>query len=253
MRYKLISCEVFYREMCYAISQSPHQVDIEFLPKGLHDIQSSMMLARIQERIDATDQSLYQAILFGYGLCNNGIEGLTARDIPLVIPRAHDCITVFLGNKERYLSYFNNNPGVYFKTSGWIERGTPGKEFDQLSIQQKTGLELSYAELVKKYGEENAQFLFEELTKYKDRYNSFTYIEMGIEPDDRFEKQTREDAGKAGWGFQKVSGDMTLIHRLINGEWNEDEFLVVRPGYRVVANFKDTIIEAEPCDSADQK
>lgn len=75
---------------------------------------------------------------------------------------------------------------------------------------------------------------------------------MGIEPDDRFEKQTRGDAEEAGWGFQKVEGDMTLIHRLMNGEWNEDEFLVVRPGYRVLANFKDNIIEAVPCDPADQ-
>ena len=38
MKLKLISCEVFYREMGFAISRSPHQVDIEFLPKGLHDI-----------------------------------------------------------------------------------------------------------------------------------------------------------------------------------------------------------------------
>lgn len=252
MRLKLISCEVFYREMCYVLSRSPHQVDLEFMPKGLHDIKCSLMRARLQERIDLTDKSLYDAILFGYGLCNNGIEGLTTAQIPLVIPRAHDCITIFLGSKERYLSYFTNNPGVYFKTSGWIERGTPGKEFDQLSIQQKTGLELSYADLVKKYGKENGRYLFEELTKYKDRYNTFTYIEMGIEPDGRFEKQTRDDAEKAGWGFQKVRGDMSLIQRLVNGEWNDDEFLTVRPGYRVIANYKDNVIEAELCNPSDQ-
>jgi hypothetical protein len=253
MRLKLISCEVFYREMCFAISQSPHQVDLEFLPKGLHDIETRLMLGRIQERIDSVDESMYHAIIFGYGLCNNGIEGLTARGIPLVVPRAHDCITVFLGSKERYLSYFNTNPGVYFKTSGWIERGTPGKEFDQLSIQQKTGLDLSYAELVKKYGEENARYLFEELSKYKDRYHEFTYIEMGIEPDDRFERQTREDAEKAGWGFQKVSGDMSLITKLVNGDWNDAEFLVVNPGYRILANFKDNVIEAVPVDTGDRE
>ena len=37
MRLKLISCEVLYREMCAAISRAPHEVDVEFLPKGLHD------------------------------------------------------------------------------------------------------------------------------------------------------------------------------------------------------------------------
>ena len=56
-------------------------------------------------------------------LCSNGLVGLTARNIPVVVPRAHDCITLFLGSKERYLDYFQSHTGVYFKTSGWIERG----------------------------------------------------------------------------------------------------------------------------------
>ena len=62
-------------------------------------------------------------MLFGYGLCGMGLVGLTARPKPVVIPRAHDCITLFLGSRERYLEYFNAHPGVYFKTTGWIERG----------------------------------------------------------------------------------------------------------------------------------
>jgi len=41
VRLKLISCEIFYREMCAAVARSPHLVDIEFLPKGLHDIGSA--------------------------------------------------------------------------------------------------------------------------------------------------------------------------------------------------------------------
>ena len=33
MRLKLISCEIFHREMCAVVARSPHRVDIEFLPK----------------------------------------------------------------------------------------------------------------------------------------------------------------------------------------------------------------------------
>ena len=55
VRLKLISCEIFYREMCAAVARSPHQVDIEFLPKGLHDIGSAKMSARLQEAVDAVD------------------------------------------------------------------------------------------------------------------------------------------------------------------------------------------------------
>ena len=46
----------------------------------------------------------------------------------------HDCITLFLGDKERYLDYFQSHPGVYFKTSGWIKRGEGLKQYKEDSI-----------------------------------------------------------------------------------------------------------------------
>src|SRR5512142_2108251 len=94
MRLKLICCEVFYREVCETVAHSPHQVDLEFLPKGLHDIGCVGMQARLQEVIGKVDESMYDQILLGYGLCNNGIVGITARAIPIVVPRAHDCSAV---------------------------------------------------------------------------------------------------------------------------------------------------------------
>ena len=106
MRLKLIACEILYRELCAAVARSVNQVDVEFLPKGLHDIGQAGMSARLTEVLAAVDESQYDAVLFGYALCSNGLVGLTARRIPLVVPRAHDCITLFLGSKERYLDYF---------------------------------------------------------------------------------------------------------------------------------------------------
>jgi len=67
--YKLITCEIFYREMCAAVARAPHLVDIEFLPKGLHDIGSAKMSARLQEAVDTVDAERYQAVLLGYALC----------------------------------------------------------------------------------------------------------------------------------------------------------------------------------------
>jgi hypothetical protein len=123
MRLKLLACEIVYRELCAAVSRSVNQVDAEFLPKGLHDVGQAGMSSRLQEALGRVDESRYDAVLLGYALCSNGLVGLAARSVPLVVPRAHDCITLFLGSKERYLEYFQNHPGVYFKTSGWIERG----------------------------------------------------------------------------------------------------------------------------------
>ena len=124
--------------------------------------------------------------------------GWRRETIPLVVPRAHDCITLFLGSKERYLDYFQKHPGVYFKTSGWIERGEGLNQYRQDSIEQQSGMTQTYEELVAKYGEDNAKFLYEQLCNMTRNYSGLTFIEMGIEPDDRFERQARRGSGRAG-------------------------------------------------------
>lgn len=242
MRLKLISCEIFYREMCAAVARSAHTVDIDFLPKGLHDLGGAAMRERLQAAIDQVDGSKYQAVLLGYGLCNNGIAGLTARSSPLVVPRAHDCITLFLGSKERYGDYFSRRPGVYFRTTGWIERGG---DLNQLSIFNCFGLPLTYDELLAKYGEDNAHYLLQELGNPVRNYGQFTFIEMGVEPDGSFERRARAEAAQRGWKFEKLAGDLTMIQRLVDGIWDEKEFLVVPPGGRVVAKYDEGIIAAE--------
>jgi hypothetical protein len=245
MKYKLISCEVLYRELCFALSRSPHQIDIEFLPKGLHDIGCAGMLARLQGTVNAVDTSQYDAILMGYGLCNHGITGLRAPSIPLVIPRAHDCMTLFLGSKERYLQYFNDNPGTFFLTTGWLERGEATGELRQLSIQSQNGMNMTYEQLVEKYGEDNAKFLWDQLCDQTRHYRQMTFIEMGVEPDDSFAKAAREKASSNNLDFQHIRGDMRLIHDLVDGRWGEKDFLIVRPGWVVVAKLDENIIRAE--------
>ncbi len=245
MRFKLISCEILYREVCAAVARSVNQIDVEFLSKGLHDLGVPGMVERVQAALNIVDEQDYQAILFGYGLCGTGLTGLTARSKPVVIPRAHDCITLFLGSKERYLEYFNSHPGVYFKTTGWIERGDGLKPLAHKELK-KAGLAYTYEELVEKYGEDNAQFLYGQLGDYTRNYGQFTFIEMGVEPDDRFERGTAEEAKKRNWRYEKIPGSMVLIQRLVDGKWDAEDFLVVPPGWRVITKYDETIIGAEP-------
>ena len=245
LRLKLIACEILYRELCAAVARSTNRVDVEFLPKGLHDMAQPDMQGRLKKTLAAVDESAYDALLLGYGLCSNGLVGLTARGIPLVVPRAHDCITLLLGNKQRYLDYFFSHSGVYFKTSGWIERGSGLSQQGPDSIQHRSGMDQSYEELVAKYGEDNAAFLYEQWHNLTRNYRRLAYIEMGIEPDDRFERQARRDAAEHQWEFEKILGDTSLIQRLVDGPWDEERFLVVEPGLCVVASFDERIIKAQ--------
>jgi len=245
LRLKLIACEILYREICAAVAGSTNRVDVEFLPKGLHDIGQEGMSGRLQEVLGEVDESDYDAVLLGYALCSNGLVGLTARSIPLVIPRGHDCITLFLGSKERYLDYFRNNPGVYFKTTGWIERGEGLNQLSPESIPHKSGMLQTYEEMAAKYGEDNAKYLYEQLRDMTRNYKGMVYIEMGIEPDDRFERHARRQAAERGWKFEKIPGDMALIRHLLDGPWDEDRFLIVPPGHRVANSFDENVIKAE--------
>ena len=80
--------------------------------------------ALLQAQIDAVAAGNveYDAVLLGYGLCGNSTLGLEARRFPLVIPRAHDCTTLFLGSKEAFQEHFGPNPSQTWASVGWSRR-----------------------------------------------------------------------------------------------------------------------------------
>ena len=202
-RYRLIACEIAYRELCRCVARSPAIVDVHFLRKGLHDLETAGMLSEIQDAVDAADGELYSAVLVGYALCNNGVVGLVARDIPIVIPRGHDCITFFMGSKERYREYFDSHPGTYFLTTGWCERDFA---VEQGGVFANLGLNRTYEDYVKEYGEENARFIMETVGGWEEKYSRLTYIDMGLAEELGYEQEARARAEKNRWAFERMEG-----------------------------------------------
>jgi hypothetical protein len=246
MRLKAIVCQVFTREMEAVAARSPHSVDTEILTMGLHDLGSSMR-AYIQERIDAADSAGYDAILLGYALCGRGTEGLRAGKTRLVLPRAHDCIGVLMGDRRKYREYFQNHPGVYYRSPGWTEFQKPGVPL-QPALGSATAAALgerrSLEQLILEYGEENGRYLFEQFRAYRHHYSGLTYISTGVASDDACRVQARAEAATEGWKFEEIEGAMTLLDRLVRGDWDEQDFLVVPPGAAVQASLDDGIVSA---------
>ncbi|MBM3471999.1 MAG: DUF1638 domain-containing protein [Armatimonadetes bacterium] len=241
MRYQLIACEIMLREAALRAATSPNVIDLHFLTKGLHDNPDALR-ERVQAKIDALDGQPHDAVILGYALCSNGAVGLQARSTPLIVPRAHDCITFFLGSKALYAQRHSEKPGTYYYTAGWIERDAAHAE---RRPADGAGLDQSFEALVAKYGEDNARFLMDFQNQWISNYTTAAYIktELGHRPD--VEAEARRAAESHEWEFEIIEGSDRLIRALIDGAWNEEEFLVVPPGHRVVAAYDERIIGAE--------
>ena len=160
MKLKCLACDVLARPLYLSAAHSPHIVDIELFPRGLHNT-PAILRGRLQERIDAAAGQGYDAVVMAYGLCGQATAGLTAREKPVVVPRAHDCITLFLGGRERYDAQFEQQPGTYWYALDYMERddGTGGSM--GLGAGAGTEGQAVYEQYVEKYGQDNADYLME--------------------------------------------------------------------------------------------
>jgi hypothetical protein len=252
---KVIACEIAFREISFLAAQSPHAIDVEFVTQGLHD-HPDQGHKEVQRRVDATPAGKYDAILLGYGLCGNIIRDLKAAHTRLVIPRAHDCITLFLGSRRRYQDLADTQPGSYFYTSGWLEclrrRGSGASSLDRQFLPapagQNGGRGVAYAEWVQKYGAEQADYLMEVLGQWTSSYSHGVLIEFGFTKALELDQRVQGICHQRGWHFEKLAGDLGLFERWLNGQWSQDEFLTVEPGQRVMPSYDDAVVRAEAAD-----
>lgn len=226
MRLKFITCKVIQREVYYCASQSTNAVDVFVMPQGLHDEPDKLrsLIQSEANRIVDTQGRPYDAILLGYGLCSNGIADIKALEIPIVMARGHDCITLLLGSKERYQSYFDSHKGIYWYSVGWMENALPpGKERYEKTLQ-------SYKE---KYGDDNAEYLMQMEQNWLNEYSWATFIDWGLPSSEKYRQHTKECADYLKWNYEVLKGDKLLLQKLVDGQWDDRLFLVVKPGEKI--------------------
>jgi hypothetical protein len=232
-KFHIISCHVLWRELCYFAALSENNFTFHFLKQGLHNT-PDVLRSELQQAIDSA-RGDFSAILIGYGLCSNGLTGIRARDKKLVIMRGHDCITFLLGSKERYQQYFNKNSGTYWYSPGWI---------DDADMPGEARYNKLLADYVEKFGENNARYLMEIEQDWINKYSNAAFIDSGFIDTENYKKFTRECAAFLGWNYEELTGNPDLIKNFLAGNWNGKDFLIVKPGERVVASYDEGIIRA---------
>lgn len=238
MRLQFITCKVLQREAYYCAARSKNVVDVVLMEQGLHnepDRLRTEVLKALENTRDVQGRP-YNASLLGYGLCSNGIVGLSA-EIPIIVPRGHDCITLLLGSKNKYQEYFDSHRGIYWYSPGWIESDEqPSKErYERLLKEYK-----------EKYGDDNAQYLMEVEQNWIKEYSWATFIDWGLTDSGEYKNYTKRCAEFLHWNYEELKGSPALMQKLIDGDWNESEFLVVKPGQKIGEDLtNDGIMKAE--------
>ena len=245
MRLKFVICKVLQKEAYLCAAKSSNVVDIVPMEQGLHntpDVLRTEVQKELEKLADVAGNK-YDAVLLGYVLCGNGITGLRCA-IPLVVPRAHDCITLLLGSKERYREVFDQRPGTYYYSSGWLEYSERGG--DRVEYPQKSGWvrQMTYEHLREQYGEDNARYLVEVMASWEASYSDGTLIAFPFDARLRLEEKVRKICDEKGWRFSTLPGDLALVRRLLDGEWDDGDFLVLQPREQIKATYDDNVIAA---------
>ncbi len=249
MRLLALTCEVLARSVYLCAARSPHVVDVHLNRRGLHDDPPNLRTL-LQGEIDAVGAP-YDAVVLAYGLCGGATAGLRAGSIPLVVPRAHDCITLFLGSRDRYTAEFTGHPGTYWYVQDFVERSDDEGQFAGMGAVSDAEARATYEQYVAKYGEDNAAYLMEALGGWRSHYDRAAYVDMAVADPHAaaaVEAFARDDATRRGWAFEKLAGELLLVKRLIDAEWAPEDFLVVRPGERLAMSYDDAVIRAERAD-----
>ena len=208
-RFLVIGCETVINELKMSLPAA--KTRYQPIDAGLH-LRPEKLKQYLQDAIDKVDGRV-DAIILGFGLCSNAVVGLHARKSTLVVPRVDDCIAMLLGSQKRYRQELERTPGTYFLSRGWIDSGTTLME--------------DLNEMARRYGRERALGL---MKKMLGHYTRLAYIHLGNGDQQHYREFSRKAAQEFGLDYHEIEGTPDLLQAMLSGRWNDDLFIVVKPG-----------------------
>ena len=228
----LIGCGVLAADLNRIAADLRLQLKTTFLPAGLHDRPKELQ-TRLQAAIDSAGQDENCGrIVVGYGICGRGTVGIRATAVPVVFPRVHDCVALFLGSDKAYKTQFASYPGTFYLTAGWQLAKNPAGKGQSTDKKIWVGSEaMGSDDLRAQYGERGAERIIDFFSSWKKNYQRAAFIDTGLDHSGRYARQARKMAEEYGWRYERLEGDDHLLRRLLTQESSSDDILVVPPGY----------------------
>jgi len=204
---KIIACEVMKEELL-GIKEN-QDIEFEFISMGLH-LHPKKLHRELQRLLDQAVG--FDKVILAFGLCGGAARDLKASDSPLIIPRVHDCIPVFLGSRKRYDQFSKEERGTFYLSCGWM-------------ITEKSILS-EHQRIVEKYGEKKAVRI---LSQMYNSYQRVLFIHTGCQEEEDSLRESRKIAELLALRHETVQGDSAYINKLVNGPWCQDEFIHIAP------------------------
>lgn len=207
----LIVCRAMEPEMRKALEETGTDPAVLWMESGLHD-QPQKLTTALQEKLREAERDYApDRVLLGYGFCGNALRGVTAGEFTMILPRVDDCITLFIGSRERK-QQLEGGVGTFFMTEGWLNN-------DVSILKQRE-------QLVADYGEEDGLDIFEMMYGHYSRIGLLNCHCGGFE-----EICARSRALAEAIGFEHCVFDASIdyVKQLLTGPWPEDRFIVKAP------------------------
>ena len=211
MRTLVIACGIMKEEILHFPADGTSFV---FLDQSLHRTPEKLKES-LQSEIAKAENWEGDAIVLSYGLCSNGLLGIKAGRHPVVIPRVHDCIAMFLGSPRRYMEEHSREPGTYYLTKGWIEEG-----------KSPIGI---FQEYCQRFPKETAEWVIREELK---NYTRIALVETELGVEEKHRAHARENARFLNLKYEEIKGSLEFFKKMLQGDW-DGEFIVLKPGEEV--------------------
>lgn len=213
MKTAILACKTLEAELEKSIDECRSPYPVIWLDAGDHNVPHRRREA-IRKALEELDG--YDTVIMAMSFCGGALEGIESGDKTLILPCCDDCLTLLLGSSEMRKQCAD----LYLLSEGWMKgKKSILAEFDHCLCT---------------YGKERTRRIFGEMFRH---YRGIGLIIQQAEPAPEVQKKAEDFSRQLGLPLIKIPGRYEYFRSLLEGPWEDDRFLIVKPGTCIQRKF----------------